>query len=80
MYVKPYKKNYSTKRKKSKGNRAWTLPVVRLPRLAGLASAEPGALRHGSKVTSVTLPSRYTFPSVLRTKMRVVEDSVSGSS
>jgi len=40
----------------------------------------PGALRHGSKVTSVTLPSRYTFPSVLRTKTRVVEDSVSGSS
>ena len=45
-----------------------------------LASVEPGALRHGCKVTSVTLPSRYTFPSVLRTKTRVVEDSVSGSS
>ena len=40
----------------------------------------PVALRHGSKVTSVTLPSRYTFPSVLRTKTRGVEDSVSGSS
>src|SRR5215469_17152733 len=39
-----------------------------------------GTLRHGSKVTSVTLPSRYTFPSMLRTKTRVVEDSVSGSS
>src|SRR5580704_17280092 len=36
--------------------------------------------RHGSTVTSVSLPSRYTFPSVLRTKTRIVEDSVSGSS
>jgi integrase len=36
--------------------------------------------RQGSTVTSVSLPSRYTFPSVLRTKTRIVEDSVSGSS
>jgi hypothetical protein len=36
--------------------------------------------RHGNKVTSVALPSRYIFPSALRTKTRVVENSVSGSS
>jgi len=40
----------------------------------------PMGPRHGSTVTSVSLPSRYTFPSVLRTKTRMVEDSVSGSS
>src|SRR5215469_10012316 len=40
----------------------------------------PMGPRHGSTVTSVSLPSRYTFPSVLRTSTRIVDESVSGSS
>jgi len=49
-------------------------------RLEYLKYLNDRGLTLGSTVTSVSLPSRYTFPFVLRTKTRIVEDSVSRSS